>query len=121
MTVHLRAQDVLPVLVAVTVIITVAILEKYSKLFAAITATMPLTIPLAIWIVYSANNGDKLVMSTFTQNMIFGMIPTTFFVIAAWICSRAGLRLLPTIGIGYFVWGVSSWLLILIRRALGLV
>jgi len=118
--VQLRAQDVLPVITAVTVIITVAILEKYSKLFASIAATMPLTIPLAIWIVYSANDGDKLVMSSFTQNMIFGMVPTNLFVIAAWISARAGLKLLPTIGIGYVVWGISSWVLILIRRALGM-
>ncbi|MFN2216868.1 MAG: hypothetical protein ACK2TS_07990 [Anaerolineales bacterium] len=118
---HLRMQDVLPVVMAVTVIITVAILEKYSKLFASITATMPLTIPLAIWIVYSANNGDKLVMSSFTQNMIYGMIPTFLFVVAAWISSRAGLKLLPTIGIGYTVWGLSSWLIILVRRAIGII
>jgi len=119
--VHLRMQDVLPVVISVIIILAVALLEKYSKLFASITATMPLTIVLAIWIVYSANDGNKLVMDTFNLNLLIGLLPTALFVVAAWLSIRAGIKLMPTIGIGYVIWGISSWILILIRRSLGMV
>ena len=118
---HLRMQDVLPVVISVIVIIAVALLEKSSKLFASITATMPLTIVLAIWIVYSANDGNKLVMDNFNLNLLIGLLPTALFVVAAWLSIRAGIKLMPTIGIGYVIWGISSWILILIRRSLGMV
>ena len=55
----MKTQDILPVLLSIVVIILVAVLEKQSKFAAAITATMPIGATLALWIVYSANDGDR--------------------------------------------------------------
>lgn len=117
---HLKLQDILPVAISVLVIILVAIIEKQSKTFAAITATMPMTIPLTLWIVYSSSGGDKLVISSFTQNMFLSILPTVAFVLTIWLASRAGLKLLPLLGIGYTVWVLGSALMLLVRRWLGL-
>ena len=117
---QLKLQDILPVVLSVMVIVLVAIIERQSKTFAAITATMPLTIPLTLWIVYSSNNGDKLVMSSFAQNLFFSILPTVAFVIAIWLAARAGYKLLPLLGIGYAVWAIGSGLMLILRRWLGL-
>lgn len=117
---HLKLQDILPVAISVLVIILVAIIEKQNKTFAAITATMPMTIPLTLWIVYSSSGGDKQVVSSFTQNMFLSILPTVAFVIAIWLSSRAGLKLLPVLGIGYSVWALGSGFMLLVRQWLGL-
>ena len=63
----LKTQDILPVLISIIVIILVALVEKQSKLAAAITATMPIGATLALWIVYSANDGEQKTMEQFRQ------------------------------------------------------
>jgi len=73
--IRIKAQDAPPVVLSIVVIILVAVLEKQSKLFAAITATMPLGIPLALWIVYSANAGDKQVVSQFSLSLLLNFSP----------------------------------------------
>jgi hypothetical protein len=117
---HLKIQDVLPVAISVLVIILVAVIEKQSKVFASITAAMPLTMPLALWIVYSSSGGDKIVVSSFSQNLFLSLLPTVAFVIAVWLAARAGIKLVPMIGIGYLVWALGSGLMMLVRRWLGL-
>ncbi|GAB4422121.1 MAG: hypothetical protein Kow002_11380 [Anaerolineales bacterium] len=116
----MKTQDILPVILSILVIILVAVLEKQSKLFAAITATMPLAAPLALWIVYSSSGGDKEAVSSFTLSMFLGFLPTLAFIVAVWLAARAGLKLLPMIGIGYGVWAIGAFILYLFRNLLGL-
>lgn len=116
----MKWQDILPVLLSILVIIAVAILQKQSKLAAALTATMPLTVPLALWIVYSSSDGDREAMTQFSLGLVLGIIPTIGFLVAAWLASRAGFRLGPTILLGYGVWAVGAAAIITLRRSLGL-
>jgi hypothetical protein len=115
----LKTQDVLPVLISIVVIILVAVLEKQSKFAAAITATMPIGATLAIWIVYSANSGDKETMKVFNSSLLIGIIPTIGFLIAAWLASRVGLKLVPMLLVGYITWGALLGLLVILRRLIG--
>jgi len=116
----MKAQDVVPVVLSIIVIILVAVLEKQSRLFAAITATMPLGIPLALWIVYSANAGDKQVVSQFSLSLLLSFLPTLAFVITIWFAARAGMKLGPMLITGYSVWGVGALILYLLRNTLGI-
>lgn len=115
----MKTQDVLPVLLSIVVIILVAVLEKQSKFAAAITATMPIGATLAIWIVYSANSGDKETMKVFNSSLLIGIIPTIGFLIAAWLASRVGLKLVPMLLVGYITWGALLGLLVILRRLSG--
>lgn len=115
----MKLQDYLPVAVSVLIIISVAFLEKQSKLVAAVTATMPIKVPLALWIVYAANQGKQETMEDFSRSLVVGIVPTLGFLVAAWMASRAGLKLVPTILIGYGVWGTGVGLTFLFRTALG--
>jgi hypothetical protein len=115
----LKTQDILPVLLSIIVIILVAVLEKQSKLAAAITATMPIGAILALWIVYSANRGERKTMEQFSVGLLVGIIPTIGFLIAAWLSSRAGLKLVPILLVSFSVWGVVLGLILILRKVVG--
>ncbi|MBT3337492.1 MAG: hypothetical protein HN855_05565 [Anaerolineae bacterium] len=116
----MKSQDVLPVILSVVIIVIVAILEKQSKVIAAITATMPLTAALALWIVYTSANGDKTATSQFSLSMIFGFIPTFFFMVAAWLAARAGMKLSGILLAGYGTWAVGAGIIYMLRQVLGI-
>jgi len=116
----MKSQDILPVVLSVVIIIIVAVLEKQSKVIAAITATMPLTAALALWIVYTSANGDKTATSQFSLSMVFGFIPTLFFMVAAWIATRAGMKISGILLTGYGVWAIGAGIVFLLRKTLGL-
>jgi len=115
----LKTQDILPVLLSIIVIILVAVLEKQSKLAAAITATMPIGATLALWIVYSANRGERKTMEQFSVGLLVGIIPTIGFLSAAWLSSRAGLKLIPMLLVSFSVWGVVLGLILILRKIIG--
>lgn len=116
----MKLQDLVPVLLSIFVVVLVAVLEKQSKLFAALTATMPLNAPLALWIVYSANSGEKAAMTQFSSSLIMGIIPSLAFLVVVWLAARAGMKFLPMILTGYSVWAVGAMLLYLFRNTIGL-
>jgi hypothetical protein len=115
----MKWSEVVPVGVSVLVILSVAILQKQSKLVAAVTATMPVTIPLALWIVYSSNQGERAAMEQFTQSLVIGIVPTVAFVLALWLASRLGLKLVPMIAVGYGTWATVLAIIVGLRRVLG--
>jgi len=80
-----------PVLVSIAVIVLVAGVQGRSRHLAAVLATMPLTAPLAIWIVYSATDGDSRETVGFTWSLIAGSVASLAFVVACWLrCGPAG-------------------------------
>ena len=115
----MKWQEIVPVVISVAVILLVAALEKQSKLVAAVTATMPLTMPLALWIVYAANQGERVVVEKFTQGLVLGILPTVVFALAIWVGARLGLKLGALLILGYAAWGVSLLLLLGIKRMWG--
>lgn len=111
----MKWQDILPVVISIIVIILVAVLEKQSKMIAAITATMPLTVALALWIVYASVGGEQQAVSQFTTGLLLGIIPTVCFLVTVWFASRAGLKLIPLLLVGYAVWGIGAVLIYKLR------
>lgn len=110
---------VLPVLVSIGIIILIAILREYSKTLAAITATMPVNIPLALWIMSSAEEGDRVVMESFTGSLVVGIGPTVLFLIVVWLAARAGWTIVPMLIAGYAAWGLALGAILLIRHFAG--
>ena len=116
----MKTQDILPVLISIVVIILVAVVEKQSKLAAAITATMPIGATLALWIVYSANEGERNTMEQFSVGLMIGIIPSIGFLVVAWLSARAGLKLIPMLLVGYSVWAVVLGLVLILRKVIGM-
>ena len=75
--------------------------------------------PLALWIVYSSNVGNKTAISQFSLSLLLGLLLTLAFLITVWLATRAGLKLVPMIMMGYDVWAIGASLLYLLRNILG--
>lgn len=116
----MRQQDIYPVIISIMIIILVAVLKGQSRFLAAIAATMPINTPLAIWIVYASSGGEKTVMTEFSQGLVLGLLPSLGFMAAVWWGARAGLKLLPLLGVGYAVWAAGLLILVLFRKQIGL-
>ena len=114
----MKIQDVLPVVLSMVVIVLVAILQKQSRLVAAITATMPLNATLALWVVYASGEGDRATMAEFSQGLLIGVLPSIGFLVSVWFSTRAGLKLVPMILIGYAVWGIGVCAILAARKLL---
>ena len=110
-------RNVLPVVISVLIIIVIAILRSFSKTLTAITATMPLTIPLTLWIVYTAEHGDRQSIETFTGSLFLGIGATVIFVVALWVAARAGLGLVPMLLVSYSAWACVLGVAYLVRVA----
>lgn len=115
----MKLQDTLPVVLSIVIIIAVALVQKQSRLAAALTATMPLTAPLALWIVYASSSGDRQAVTQFSQGMLLGIFPSIGFLFAAWLATRAGFTLVPTLLISFLVWAIGALLIVGFRRLLG--
>jgi hypothetical protein len=116
----MRTNSVLPVLISILVIITIALLQRQNKLVAAITATMPINVALGYWIVAAASNTDRQSVTDFSRGMLLGILPTVVFLGVLWLASRAGLRSLIALGLGYLAWGLGTGLILLLRQLSGL-
>jgi hypothetical protein len=119
MHVEIAWGKVLPVLVSIVIIIAVAVLREHSKSLAGILATMPVNIPLALWIVYAAENGERVAVVQLTDAMLIGIVPTVIFLVVVWGASRAGWGLLPMLAAGYGAWFVMLGVVLLARRLVG--
>lgn len=78
-------EQAVPVLLSVIIIILVAVIQARSRYLAAIIAAMPLTAPLAMWIVFSASEGDQRQTADFVASMVVGFAATLVFVLACWL------------------------------------
>ncbi len=116
----MKLNEILPVGLSIIVLITVALLQRQSKVAAGITATMPVTIPLALWIVYSSTRGERKTLEQFTGGLVSGIIPTAMFVVAIFVSTRLGLKLLPTILVSYLTWALTLGVVFIVRRFMGI-
>ncbi len=73
----------IPVILSVLVIILVAIVQERPRYLAAIIAAMPLTAPLAMWIEFSASEGDQQQTADFAGSMVLGFAASLVFVLHA--------------------------------------
>lgn len=116
----MKFNEILPVGISITVLILVALIQRQSKVVAAVTATMPVTIPLALWIVYSSTRGERKQIELFAGGLVSGIIPTVMFVLAIWLSTRSGLKLIPTLLVSYLTWGMTLGVMFIVRRWMGI-
>ncbi|QPC83308.1 hypothetical protein G4Y79_02720 [Phototrophicus methaneseepsis] len=108
-------ERIAPVIVSILVIIAIAILREYSKVFASIAAVMPINVPLGMWIVSAGEDNPKEALATFSEALLVNIIPTIVFLVVAWQMTKAGYGLIPTVIIGYAIWGVGVLIIFALR------
>ena len=84
--------------------VLVAVVQVRSCHLAAILATMKLTIPLAMWIVFSATQGDRRQSAEFAGSMVLGSVATLACILAAWLGFRQEWGFTLTVGFAAVVW-----------------
>jgi uncharacterized membrane protein (GlpM family) len=109
-------QRIVPVIASVLVIIFVAVAQERSRYLAAIVAAMPLTAPLAMWVVFSATQGDYQQTAYFVRSMVFGLAATLIFIIACWFALRQRWSFPLTLIFGYGVWAAIVLIPVLAER-----
>jgi hypothetical protein len=67
-------ERVVPVALSVLIVILVAVVQDRSRCLAAVIATIPLTAPLAMWIVFSASQGDHRQTADFVGSLMVGFL-----------------------------------------------
>ena len=95
---------VVPVALSLLVIVVVAVVQERSRSLAAIIASMPLTAPLAMWIVFSASEGDQRQTADFVGSMVVGFSAGLVFVLACWFGFRQAWGFAPTLIVASAVW-----------------
>ena len=97
-------ERVVPVILSVFVIVLVAIVQERSRRLAAIIAAMPLTAPLAMWIVFSASEGDQRQTADFVGSMVLGFAAGLVFVVACWLGFRQAWGFGVTLVVASVIW-----------------
>ena len=110
------SERVLPVIVSVVVIIGIAFINQYSKSFAAIFTTLPVKITLAVWIVYSAEQGNAKELSEFSTGLLAGIIPNVMYIIGIWMAARADYGLVQMLLSGAVLWAITLMVTLGIRQ-----
>lgn len=105
---------IVPVVLSVLIIVLVAIVQGRSRYLGAMIATMPLTAPLALWIVFSASQGDQRQTAEFAASMLIGVAGAFVFVLACWVGFRQEWGFLATLAIASAIWlaiaSIPRWL-----------
>jgi hypothetical protein len=109
-------ERLLPVVLSVIIIVAVALLQERSRHLAALLAAMPLTAPLAMWIVFSASQGDYRQTADFVASMALGFVAALAFIAACWFGLRHQWGFPVVLGLGAVVWLASVVLPSLVWR-----
>ena len=98
----------------VIIIVCTQIGRKFPTL-GGLIATMPLTSLIVLVWLASDNPGNTRLLTDYTRGVLWGVIPTILFFLAAYICFRKELPFSLMLCAGFAVWllaaGVHQWLL----------
>lgn len=103
----LNSATILRLVVAMLVITGVTLVSQYSRRLAGIIAVMPINVPLVLWIVYSANSSRPEAVAPVAHGMVWGLIPTLFFVLVCAFALDRGWVLPKALLAGYAVWMIA--------------
>lgn len=97
------------------VIIACVLTGRRFPTLGGLIATAPLTSLIVLLWLYSDNPGDYRLMTAYTTGVLWGIIPTVLFFLAAFLCFRRGIPLSAALAAGFGVWLagalVHQWLL----------
>ena len=105
---------VLKLLVTNLVIIACARVGAKSPSLGGLIATMPITSLLVLLWLRTDNPDNYPLLTGYTRGVLWGIIPTILFFLAAHFCFRKGLSFPLALGAGFGVWlagaFVHQWL-----------
>ena len=102
-------------LVVLCVISFCVVVARKMPTLAGLIAVMPLTgLIVLIWL-YLDHPGDFALMTAYTKGVLWGIVPTVLFFLAAFVCFRKHLPLGVVLCASFAIWLVAAfvhqWLL----------
>lgn len=99
---------IIKVLVSALVIATVTTLVKKNAVLAGFIAAFPITSMISLaWMAYNKQStGD---ITKFLTNVLWGIIPAVVMLAATVIGLKKGMPLLVSVGIGFGIWLVFTY------------
>ena len=86
------------------IIIACVLIGKRYPSLGGLIATMPLTSLIVLLWLASDNPGDKVLISGYTQGVLWGIVPTLIFFLATFLCLRKGMELPVALAVGGVLW-----------------
>jgi uncharacterized membrane protein (GlpM family) len=86
------------------IIVACVLIGRRSPTLGGLIATMPLTsLIVLIWLA-SDNPGDSRLLGEYTKGVLWGILPTIGFFVAAFLCLRKGIELPIVLAVACVVW-----------------
>ena len=86
------------------IIVACVLLGRRSPTVGGLIATMPLTsLIVLIWLA-SDNPGNSRLLGDYTKGVLWGILPTIGFFVAAFLCLRKGIGLPIVLAVAGAVW-----------------
>ena len=108
-------QILIKIVVSLAIILAATAIGKKLPATAGLIGVMPLTGALVLVWMYLENKGDPKIMQEFTKGAIWGMLPTTLFFLAAFVCFKKHIPLPFVLVSSFGVWMcaalVHQWIL----------
>ena len=108
-------QFVIKLIVTLGIILFCTFVGRKAPTLAGLIATAPITTLIVLLWLYSENPGDYNLMKSYTKGVLWGIIPTVFFFLTAYVCFHRRLNIWIILGISALVWltaaAVHQWLL----------
>ncbi len=108
-------QFFLKLLITNVIIISCTLIGKKFPSLGGLIATMPLTSLLVLIWLHSDDPGNHRLMVSYTEGVLWGIIPTILFFAVAYFCFNKQFSLPLALAAGFSVWLlgalVHQWLL----------
>ena len=97
-------------LLSVIIIVSATQLGRYFPTLSGLIATMPLTGAIVLIWLYSDNPGNFRLMENYTTGALWGIVPSIFFFLVAYLCFRKELPLTTTLVFSFGVWLLGAFI-----------
>ncbi len=102
------AKFFIKLLITVAVIAFCSQIGKKAPALAGLIATAPIiTVIVLLWL-WSDNPGNFKLMTDYTRGVLWGIIPTVLFFIAALLCLKRQISILPTVAVSFAIWLIAA-------------
>jgi len=101
-------QFIIKLIITNLIIVSCVQIGRKLPTLAGLIATMPLTSLIVLVWLHMDNPRDFRLMTQYTRGVLWGILPTVFFFVAAWFCFRRHCPLSQALSAGFGVWLVGA-------------
>ncbi|MCD6305555.1 MAG: DUF3147 family protein [Deltaproteobacteria bacterium] len=101
-------QMVIKIVLSVIIILAATAVGRKLPSTAGLIGVMPLTGALVLVWMYLENDGNTEIMQEFTKGALWGILPSVFFFLMAFLCFKKQLSLPVVLLSSFGVWLVAA-------------